>query len=157
MGSAAFLVEVVNQLADRYLERKQAEVGKRIPHETFTYERQKVRAFLADRNVFGVDLNPIAVELGQVSLWLNCLHAGGFAPWFEDQVHAGNSLVGARRAVFPVASLTRRKEDERWYRQKPREIGWSGAARASHEVWHFLLPRSRDERLRREDPRAVSR
>ena len=140
MGSAAFLVEVVNQLADRYLERKQAEVGKRIPHETFTYERQKVRAFLADRNVFGVDLNPIAVELGQVSLWLNCLHAGGFAPWFEDQVHAGNSLVGARRAVFPVASLTRRKEDERWYRQKPREIGWSGAARASHEVWHFLLP-----------------
>ncbi|MCJ2119991.1 hypothetical protein MKK65_26035 [Methylobacterium sp. J-001] len=140
MGSAAFLVEVVNQLADRYLEMKQAEVGTRIPHESFGYERQKVRAYLADRNVFGVDLNPIAVELGQVSLWLNCLHAGGFAPWFEDQVHAGNSLVGARRAVFPVGSLMRRKEDERWYRQRPREIGWSGEARAADEVWHFLLP-----------------
>lgn len=140
MGSAAFLVEVVNQLADKYLELKQAEVGIRIPHETFGYERQKVRAFLADRNVFGVDLNPIAVELGQVSLWLNCLHAGGFAPWFEDQVHTGNSLVGARRAVFPAGSLTRRKEDERWYRQRPREIGWSGDARAPDEVWHFLLP-----------------
>ncbi|KQP00290.1 hypothetical protein [Methylobacterium sp. Leaf91] len=140
MGSAAFLVEVVNQLADRYLELKQAEVKKKIPHESFTYERQKVRAFLADRNVFGVDLNPIAVELGQVSLWLNCLHAGGFAPWFEDQVHTGNSLVGARRAVFPAASLTRRKEDERWYRQRPREIGWSGEPRTSQEVWHFLLP-----------------
>ncbi len=140
MGSAAFLVEVVNQLTDRYLELKQAEVGKRIPHETFAYERQRVRAYLADRNVFGVDLNPIAVELGQVSLWLNCLHAGGFAPWFEDQVHTGNSLVGARRAAFPASCLTARKEDDRWYRTKPREIGWSGAKRASDEVWHFLLP-----------------
>lgn len=140
MGSAAFLVEVVNQLADRYLELKQVEVGQRIPHESYAYERQKVRAFLADRNVFGVDLNPVAVELGQVSLWLNCLHAGGFAPWFEDQVHAGNSLVGARRAVFPGASLTARKEEDRWYSRKPREIGWSGETRAPDEVWHFLLP-----------------
>ncbi|AWN34400.1 hypothetical protein [Methylobacterium radiodurans] len=140
MGSAAFLVEVVNQLADRYLELKQAEVGQRIPHESYAYERQKVRAFLADRNVFGVDLNPVAVELGQVSLWLNCLHAGGFAPWFEDQVHAGNSLVGARRAVFPGVSLTARKEEDRWYSRKPREIGWSGENRAPDEVWHFLLP-----------------
>ncbi|MGU3476567.1 hypothetical protein [Methylobacterium sp. D48H] len=140
MGSAAFLVEVVNQLADRYLELKQAEVGQRIPHENYAYERQKVRAFLADRNVFGVDLNPVAVELGQVSLWLNCLHAGGFAPWFEDQVHAGNSLVGARRAVFPGSSLTARKEEDRWYSRKPREIGWSGETRTPDEVWHFLLP-----------------
>lgn len=140
MGSAAFLVEVVNQLADRYLELKQAEVEQRIPHDSYAYERQKVRAFLADRNVFGVDLNPVAVELGQVSLWLNCLHAGGFAPWFEDQVHAGNSLVGARRAVFPGASLTARKEEDRWYSRKPREIGWSGETRAPDEVWHFLLP-----------------
>ncbi len=111
-----------------------------IPHETFAYERQRVRAYLADRNVFGVDLNPIAVELGQVSLWLNCLHAGGFAPWFEDQVHTGNSLVGARRAAFPVSCLTAKREEDRWYKTKPREIGWSGAKRASDEVWHFLLP-----------------
>ena len=33
MGSAAFLNEAVNQLADAYLERKQAELGKRIPHD----------------------------------------------------------------------------------------------------------------------------
>ena len=32
-------------------------------------------AFLVEV-VFGVDLNPIAVELGQISLWLNCLHKG---------------------------------------------------------------------------------
>ncbi|QRM36034.1 Eco57I restriction-modification methylase domain-containing protein [Microvirga sp. VF16] len=152
MGSAAFLVEVVNQLADKYLELKQAELKKRIPHERYALERQKVRAYLADRNVFGVDLNPVAVELGQVSLWLDCLHEGGFAPWFEDQVHAGNSLVGARRAVFPVVSLDARREEDRWYKRKPREIGWSAEARKPDEVWHFLLP---DPGMGTYDPKIV--
>lgn len=99
MGSAAFLVEVVNQLTDKYLELKQAELDKRIPHEERGDVERRVRAYIADRNVFGVDLNPIAVELGQISLWLDCLHKGGVAPWFDDQLHNGNSLVGARRAV----------------------------------------------------------
>lgn len=152
MGSAAFLVEVVNQLADKYLELKQAELKKRIPHERYALERQKVRAYLADRNVFGVDLNPVAVELGQVSLWLDCLHEGGFAPWFEDQVHAGNSLVGARRAVFPVSSLDARREEDRWHKCKPREIGWSGEPRKADEVWHFLLP---DPGMSTYDPKIV--
>jgi hypothetical protein len=30
--------------------------------------------YLADRNVFGVDLNPVAVELAEVSLWLNAIY-----------------------------------------------------------------------------------
>jgi methylase of polypeptide subunit release factors len=140
MGSAAFLVEVINQLADKYLDLKQAEIKKRIPHEKYGYERQKVRAYLADRNVFGVDLNPIAVELGQISLWLNCLHEGGFAPWFDDQVQAGNSLVGARRAVFSASSLGAHRDADRWFRTKAREIGWGGETRRADEVWHFLLP-----------------
>lgn len=152
MGSAAFLVEVVNQLTDKYLELKQSELKRRIPHERYSLERQKVRAYLADRNVFGVDLNPVAVELGQVSLWLDCLHEGGFAPWFEDQVHAGNSLVGARRAVFPIASLNARRDEDRWHKRRPREIGWSGEPRKSDEVWQFLLP---DPGMSSYDPKIV--
>ena len=57
------------------------------------------------RNCFGVDLNPTAVELGAISLWLNGLHKGEFSPWFGDQLHAGNSLIGARRAVYSVSQL----------------------------------------------------
>lgn len=99
MGSAAFLVETTNQLADLYLERKQKETGRTIPQDQIVIEKQKVRAYIADRNCFGVDLNPIAVELGAISLWLNSLHASNFSPWFGDQLHAGNSLIGARRAA----------------------------------------------------------
>ena len=73
MGSAAFLNEVVNQLAQAYLELRQQETGKSVPHEQFATELQKVKMRLADQNVFGVDLNPVAVELAEVSLWLNSI------------------------------------------------------------------------------------
>lgn len=66
MGSAAFLNEAVDQLAEAYLEKKQAELDQRIPHDRITIEKQKVKMLLADRNVFGIDKNPIAMELAEV-------------------------------------------------------------------------------------------
>ena len=103
MGSAAFLNEAVNQLAEKYLDRKQGELGRRIPHAEYADELQKVRHYIADRNVYGVDLNPVALELAEVSLWLNCIHKDGRVPWFGYQLMCGNSLVGARRQVFESA------------------------------------------------------
>ena len=105
MGSAAFLNEAVNQLAEKYLDRRQREVGKRIPHAEYADELQKVKHFITDRNVFGVDLNPVARELAEVSLWLNCIHNDGHVPWFGFQLVCGNSLVGARRQVYDSAKL----------------------------------------------------
>jgi len=141
MGSAAFLVETTNQLADLYLERKQKETGKTIPQDQVVIEKQKVRAFIADRNCFGVDLNPIAVELGAISLWLNSLHDSDFSPWFGDQLHAGNSLIGARRASYPPSLLTARSRDNLWLKTKPDEIGWREHLPDEH-VWQWLLPAS---------------
>lgn len=139
MGSAAFLVETTNQLADLYLERKQKETGRTIPQEDIVLEKQRVRAYIADRNCFGVDLNPIAVELGAISLWLNSLHGSEFSPWFGDQLHAGNSLIGARRASYPPALLTSKKREDLWLTAKPEEIGWRRRLPENH-VWQWLLP-----------------
>lgn len=139
MGSAAFLVETTNQLADLYLERKQQETGRTIPQENILFEKQKVRAYISDRNCFGVDLNPVAVELGAISLWLNSLHRGTFSPWFGDQLHAGNSLIGARRAAYDPVMLKAKKKDDLWFNFPPTEIGWKGA-RPEGFVWQFLLP-----------------
>ncbi|MBK7660139.1 MAG: hypothetical protein IPJ28_13800 [Betaproteobacteria bacterium] len=60
MGSAAFLNEAINQLAEAYLQAKQRELGQTIPHDQYTEEKQRVKMFIADNNVFGVDLNPVA-------------------------------------------------------------------------------------------------
>jgi hypothetical protein len=147
MGSAAFLNEAVNQLADAYLERKQAELGRRIPHDDYPKELQKIRMVLADRNVFGVDLNPVAVELAEVSLWLNAIYGEedeqrrplpARVPWFGYQLFAGNSLVGARAQVFNAASL-RKGAKPAWHEEPPRQVT-PDKPRREDEIWHFLLP-----------------
>lgn len=146
MGSAAFLNEAVNQLAEAYLERKQAELKQRIPHDQYAQELQKVRMYLADRNVFGVDLNPVAVELAEVSLWLNAIYGEeengqplpARVPWFGYQLFAGNSLIGARHQVYNAAALKKGAKPA-WHEEPPRRVT-AGAPRRADEIWHFLLP-----------------
>ena len=147
MGSAAFLNEAVNQLSEAYLERKQAELKQRIPHDTYAQELQKVRMYIADRNVFGVDLNPVAVELAEVSIWLNAIYGETDAqgrplpahvPWFGYQLFAGNSLIGARHQVYGAGALKRGAKPA-WHEEAPRDVSYA-APRRPDEVWHFLLP-----------------
>jgi len=145
MGSGAFLNETVNQLAEAYLLRKQRELHRVLGPEEYNRARQKVKMFIADTNVFGVDLNPIAVELAEVSLWLNCIYGERdqelyrntlFVPWFGMQLNTGNSLVGARRQVFHP-DLFQRKID--WLNAAPERIK-PGERRPGQTVYHFLLP-----------------
>lgn len=144
MGSAAFLNEAVSQLAEAYLQAKQKELGRTIPHEQYTEEKQRVKMFIADSNVFGVDLNPIAVELAEVSLWLNAIFKGSHVPWFGLQLYNGNSLVGARRELFSSAQLSPGKgengQPERdWRAAAPRALPLTQVPAAT-DVFHFLLP-----------------
>ena len=126
MGSAAFLNEAINQLSEAYLQKKQIETGNKIPHNEYILERQKVKMYIADNNVFGVDLNPTAVELAEISLWLNALFADehqSFIPWFGLQLTNGNSLIGARREVYDIATVTAKKKDLIWYEDAPKRLG----------------------------------
>ena len=141
MGSAAFLNEAVNQLSEKYLERRQRELGKRIPHEKYQYELQRVKHAITDRNVFGVDLNPMAVEMAQISLWLNCIDKDGHVPWFGFQLFTGNSLIGARRQVYSVKDLSKKKKSELWFNKAPERVQPSASPkRPPGTVYHFLLP-----------------
>ncbi|MCB1718651.1 MAG: N-6 DNA methylase, partial [Candidatus Competibacteraceae bacterium] len=140
MGSAAFLNEAVNQLAEAYLARKQAELNTRIPHQDYTRELQQVKMYIADRNVFGVDLNPVAVELAEVSLWLNAIHGGNQVPWFGYQLFCGNSLIGARRQVYDSHLLDKRGKGNAWFDTAPVRIDPRQPERQPQQVYHFLLP-----------------
>jgi hypothetical protein len=150
MGSMAFGNEGVNQLAEAYLERKQAELKKRIPHDQYATELQKVRMFIADRNLFGVDLNPIATELAEVSIWLNAIYGEptedgqppkpARVPWFGYQLFTGNSLVGARREVYPADRLKKQAKDSLWFNLAPKRLDPQNPARGENEIYHFLLP-----------------
>jgi hypothetical protein len=161
MGSAAFLNEAINQLAVAYIQRKEKETDTRLAHELYTDELQKVKLYIADNNVFGIDLNPVAVELAEVSLWLNSIHKSGFVPWFGLQLFNGNSLIGARRQVFATDVLNKTKKDQLWFNFTPSRLNPLGLANANglvesealtdhnnqpllnqrgSRVYHFLLP-----------------
>ena len=162
MGSAAYLNEAVNQLSEKYLELKQVELNKRIPHNEYPLLLQKVRMYIADRNVFGVDLNPVAVELAEVSLWLNAIYGEeskdedtynalprpARVPWFGYQLFDGNSLIGARREVYRATQLKKNARPA-WHEEAPSRLDPSSliqsASTESHgrkpdEIYHFLLP-----------------
>ena len=100
MGSGAFLVEAIDQLADAYLQRRQEELGTRVEPARYGLEKQRVKTFLAEARCYGVDLNPMAAKLAGVSLWLATLHAGQRTPFFGARLAVGNSLVGARLEVW---------------------------------------------------------
>ncbi len=170
MGSAAFLNEVVNQLAQAYLELRQQETGRSIPHEQFATELQKVKMRLADQNVFGVDLNPVAVELAEVSLWLNSIFTPekgrAFVPWFSQQLVCGNSLIGARRQIYrvsqlPTSSGRKTKPSKLWHEHAPEELAWD-AELPEGAIFHFLLPDPgmaayKDKVIKELEPEAIER
>ncbi|MFK4599462.1 Eco57I restriction-modification methylase domain-containing protein [Streptomyces pristinaespiralis] len=142
LGSGAFLNEAINQLAAEYLKRRMAELdGEQLPPDRYEAELQKVKAYLALHNCYGVDLNQTAVELAEVSLWLNSMHEGLKAPWFGLHLRRGNSLIGARRAVYEAEALKRKA----WLTTVPtdrplRSGAEEGQFQAGKEIHHFLLP-----------------
>ncbi|WP_405689500.1 hypothetical protein [Streptomyces sp. NBC_00057] len=106
LGSGAFLNEAINQVAEEYLRRRQDELGTSIPTADALTEKQKAKAYIALHNAYGVDLNATGVELAEMSLWLNTMHPGMRAPWFGLHLRRGNSLIGARRAVYAADDVT---------------------------------------------------
>ena len=138
MGSAAFLNEAVTQMAEAYLTRKEKETGMAVPHEQRQQELQKIKMYIADRNVYGIDLNPVAVELAEVSLWLNTIYQGAYVPWFRTQIVNGNSLIGARRQCYTLTQLQAGKGSAIWYENAPERIEPGQKRKFAKQVYHFL-------------------
>ncbi|MFF2053291.1 class I SAM-dependent DNA methyltransferase [Leifsonia sp. NPDC058194] len=134
LGSGAFAIEAVRQLADHYLDRKEAELGVRVDPDERPRELQKVKASIALHQVYGVDLNATAVELAEISLWLDTMSEGLTAPWFGLHLRRGNSLIGARRATFSREQVN----SKGWLKDIPtdRPLGES----TNGGIHHFLLP-----------------
>lgn len=137
MGAAAFHNELINQLAEAYLNYRQKELKQKISPEKFREELQKVKAYIAINNTYGVDLNPTAIELGKLSLWLNVIHKDMETPFFANRLAVGNAVVGAWFKVYTEAQLKKK-----WWEKAPKmlDLGPEGKKRGKNEIYHFLLP-----------------
>jgi hypothetical protein len=146
LGSGAFAIEAVRQLAEEYLKRREEELGERADPEDRPRELQKVKASIALHQVYGVDLNATAVELAEITLWLDTMVEGITAPWFGLHLRRGNSLIGSRRAVYSREQVN----NKGWLHDVPRDVPVAEladnleAGRVAQEtagaIHHFLLP-----------------
>ncbi|MFB9547357.1 class I SAM-dependent DNA methyltransferase [Micromonospora sagamiensis] len=136
LGSGAFLNEAINQVAAEYLRRRQKELGTTLDPEDYHLELQRVKAYIALHNCYGVDLNRTAVELAEVSLWLNVMHAGLQAPWFGLHLKRGNSLIGCGRKTYDPKQLA----DKSWLTTAPQEKPFRDGTIDAGTIHHFLLP-----------------
>jgi methylase of polypeptide subunit release factors len=93
-GSGHFLVAAARRIAKRV-----AAVRERNPEPTLDAVRHALHEVIA-RCIYGVDLNPMAVELAKVSLWLEALEPGKPLDFLDAHVKCGNGLIGATPALM---------------------------------------------------------
>ena len=88
MGSGHFLIGVTNYMARRICD---LEHGDKTTESMFIERKRDV----VRRCVYGVDLNPLAVDLAQVSLWLETLSSERPLSFLDAHLKSGNSLIGS--------------------------------------------------------------
>lgn len=93
MGSGAFLVEACRQLGDTLVSAWQRHgVRPDIPPDED--ELNHARRTVAQRCLYGVDRNPMAVDLAKLSLWLATLARDHEFTFLDHALRHGDSLVG---------------------------------------------------------------
>jgi hypothetical protein len=97
MGSGAFLVAACHYLADQ-CEQALIRDGEWRADDATPAGRADLRRQVAEQCLYGVDLNPTAVQLARLSLWLTTLASGKPLTFLDHHLAVGNSLLGARLA-----------------------------------------------------------
>ncbi|WP_338702540.1 N-6 DNA methylase [Streptomyces sp. Q6] len=93
-GSGHFLVASARRIAKRV-----AAVREHNPEPTVDAVRHALREVVA-RCIYGVDLNPMAVELAKVSLWLEAMEPGKALGFLDAHVRHGNALLGTTPSLL---------------------------------------------------------
>ena len=93
-GSGHFLIAAANRIAKRL-----AAIREHDPEPAPEAIRHALRDVVS-RCVHGVDVNPMAVELCKVSLWLEALEPGRPLSFLDDRILCGNSLLGTTPALI---------------------------------------------------------
>lgn len=115
MGSGHFLVEAVDYITDRaldflnsfpwnpilsHLSLMRETILAEMDEQGITIDRSRLtdvnllKRHVLKRSIYGVDLNPMAVELAKVSLWLDCFTLGAPLSFLDHHLKCGNSLIG---------------------------------------------------------------
>ena len=136
-GSGHFLVGVVDYLAEELITHPDAPyITETMDAETeLTYWRRRV----VESCVYGVDLNPMAVELAKLSLWLHTVAKGEPLSFLDHHIRCGNSLIGAK--IENLSNLPELRRSRRNTSQSQTEIQmeFPFTDRVATAIGHYLL------------------
>jgi type I restriction-modification system DNA methylase subunit len=110
MGSGHFLVEATEYLARALATDPYVETEAPTEEDLIHWKRRVV-----ERCIYGVDRNPLAVELAKLSLWLATVAADKPLSFLDHHLQCGDSLVGARAADLgwaPPAILSKKAQKQ---------------------------------------------
>jgi hypothetical protein len=151
MGSGAFLVEACRQLGDVLVEawRAHGDAPAIPPDED---EVIFARRLVAQRCLYGIDRNPVAVDLAKVSLWLVTLAKNHPLTFVDHALRHGDSLVGLSQkqieafhwepdaprfqAGFEAMQVREHLAKVTDLRRRIREADDSISDKKLHEIWH---------------------
>jgi hypothetical protein len=103
MGSGAFLVEATRQLSENLISAWSYHKRKpQLPPDED--ELLHARRLVVQRCIYGVDKNPMAVDLAKLSLWLATFAKDHAFTFLDHALKAGDSLVGL--ALGQISALT---------------------------------------------------
>jgi type I restriction-modification system DNA methylase subunit len=144
MGSGHFLVDAANQMAGlvvSLLEEVPYVEGASIPANSHLNEW---RRSITRHCIYGVDLNPLSVNLTKLSLWLNCFASGHKLTFLDYHIRCGNSLIGIR-SINQLQSMPKRKMDSKIKNTTREQLSFpfgdfsSVLGEAAHEVSTIAL------------------
>ena len=93
-GSGHFLLAAARRIA-----RRLAQLRSGDSEPSFEATRQALREFVANC-VYGIDINPMSVELCKIGLWLETHEAGKPLSFLDHHIICANSLIGATAATI---------------------------------------------------------
>ncbi|MBV5298208.1 MAG: N-6 DNA methylase [Rhodoferax sp.] len=127
-GSGHFLVEALGYLTDLALQRLETDadlqqlvalesgkIAEQLALLNLGFEpedAQILKRALLKRCIFGVDLNPFAVELARLSLWMDSFIFGTPLSFIEHHIQHGNALMGASVQEFIAYNATEAKQND---------------------------------------------
>ena len=136
MGSGHFLIGVIDYLALELVTHPDTPPLQTGDVDTeIAYWRRRV----VETCIYGVDQNPMAVELAKVSLWLHTVSKGKPLSFLDHHIRCGNSLVGANianLANLPVIKKSRRSQETP---QPAFDMVFEFADTVSEAVGHYLV------------------
>ena len=152
VGSGAFLVEVCRQLGEELI-RAWHNHGEKPPIPPDEDEVLFARRKIAQRCLYGVDRNPMAVDLAKLSLWLATLAKDHPFTFLDHSIRCGDSLVGLTK--MQIAEFHWEPGQPRAWGQDDIELRIEQAAKSRRELLEaeedFVSPELKAQKLKLAD------